>query len=93
MNIEKAWDIVQEYGKYMESSKVVHMAFEENLPFEKLEILDAVWTIISTEDFTKIDNAENIKNSLFILLADLFKHLPNPDKYSTLIEYQQNLSN
>ncbi len=93
MEIEKAWDIVREYGKYMENSKVVHMAFEEDLPFGKLEILDAVWTLVTKEDFTEIENAENVKNSLFILLTDLFKHLPNPEKYASLIEYQQNLPN
>lgn len=93
MEIEKAWDIIREYGKYMETSRVVHMAFEESLPFKKLEILDAVWTIITTEDFTKIENAENVKTSLFVVLSDLFKHLPNPEKYASLIEYQQDLSN
>lgn len=93
MEIEKALDIVREYGKYMENSKVVHMAFEDNLPFPKLEILDAVWTLIAEEDFSKYANPTQVKDSLYIGLMDLLKHFPRPEEYSSLIEYQQNLSN
>lgn len=89
MELQNAWEVVKKYGEYMEKSKVVHIGFDNDLPFSKSEILLAIWTVITEENFSVIENAESIKNSLYIALADLLKHCPRPENYLELVEYQK----
>ncbi len=86
MNIEKAMYILSEYGKYMENSKIIHIGFEEDMPFSKEEVLLAVFTAIEES------SSKYSLDLLFIVVMDLLKHVPKLERYNSLLQYQQALN-
>jgi len=85
MTLDNAVNILSDYGKYMERSKISSFGFEDHLPYPKEEILLAVFTVI--EHKSPIYSLD----LLFMVVTDIMKHYPDPIKYKDLWEYQSSL--
>ena len=92
LTLAEAWDILGEYGKYLETNAKKIIDFERNLPYNKGIIANAFFKVLTEENFNRMAKLRNmttkqILEEIKVCFVDLINFtIPDEEEYKKILE-------